>query len=172
MLQKILLNLGIIFLILGGAAMALEIESPAFKAGEFIPKKYTCEADDISPPLFWKDAPEGTKSFILINDDPDAPGGDWVHWLVYNIPVQVNRLEENMQKMHFMANAMQGLTSFGSVGYGGPCPPPGKPHRYFFKLYALDTVLGLKPGANKKSLLKAMQGHILAEAELVGLYKR
>ena len=153
--------------------MALEIESSAFKAGEFIPKKYSCQGEDVSPPLNWSGAPEGTRSFLLIRDDPDAPMGTWVHWLVYDIPVGTTSLPENVSKAPTLENgAKQGNTSFGRVGYGGPCPPPSKPHRYFFKLYALDSTLGLRPGIKKEELLKAMEGHILAETQLMGLYKR
>ncbi|MEW6008661.1 MAG: YbhB/YbcL family Raf kinase inhibitor-like protein [Candidatus Omnitrophota bacterium] len=173
MKRRILFLISILLITGGGVAMALELNSPAFKNNEFIPKIYTCEGADNSPKLSWSGAPDGTKSFVLINDDPDAPMGTWVHWLVYDIPSSVTSLDENVPKSTFLENgAKQGNTSFGSVGYGGPCPPPGKAHRYFFKLYALDTLLNLKPGVNKSQLIKAMEGHVLAEAQLVGLYKR
>lgn len=173
MIAKTLLILWIILLIVGGVAMALEIESAAFKNNEFIPRKYSCQGEDTSPALSWSGAPADTEAFVLINDDPDAPMGTWVHWLVYDIPAKATSLSDNIPKTPSLGNgAKQGNTSFGRVGYGGPCPPPGKPHRYFFKLYALDTVLGLRPGLNKQELLKAMDGHILEEAQLIGLYKR
>ncbi len=153
--------------------MALEITSPAFKNNEFIPKKYTCEGENISPALAWSGVPAGTKDFVLIVDDPDAPMGDWVHWLVYNILAPSNSLKENIFNLVGASLPYtQGKTSFGDIGYGGPCPPPGKPHRYFFKIYALDTTLNLKPGVNKPQLLKTMEGHILEQAQLIGLYKR
>ena len=152
---------------------ALEIESPAFRDGGYIPEKYTCSAEDISPPLMWKAVPRGTKSFVLICDDPDAPVGIWVHWVIYNIPKDKFRFEENMPKSETLADgSLQGTNDFRKVGYGGPCPPPGKPHRYFFKLYALDIRLALPPRATKQMVLNAMKGHILAEAVLVGLYNR
>ncbi len=173
MLRKILLNLVIILLSSGGMIMALEIESPAFKNNEFIPKKYTCQGQDISLPLSWKGAPEGTKSFALINDDPDAPMGTWVHWLVYDIPAETSSLSEGIPSTPSLDDgSKQGYTNFARVGYGGPCPPPGEPHRYFFRLYALDAVLGLAEALRKSELLKSIEGHILAEAELIGLYKR
>lgn len=168
----------LVILMAGGTlAMALEITSPAFKNNEFIPQKYSCQGENISPPLEWSGAPAPTKSFALIVDDPDAPMGDWVHWLVYDIPEQMDSLSEDHSKLLFLAKSItnvikQGLASFGKAGYGGPCPPPGKPHRYFFKLYALDVSLNLPQGVSKAQLLKAMQGHILGQAQLVGLYKR
>lgn len=160
-------------LLFGGEAMAFRIESPAFSAQGKIPPKYTCDGTDVSPPLVWKEAPEGTKSFALISDDPDAPVGNWVHWVVYDLPPGTQELQEAVPKTERLASgAKQGLTDFREVGYGGPCPQPGKPHRYFFKLYALDTALDLPPKATKADLLVAMTGHVLAQAELVGLYQR
>lgn len=153
--------------------MALEIKSPVFKDGEYIPSKYTCDGHDVSPPLTWNDPPNGTKSFALISDDPDAFGKAWVHWIVYDLPPDADQLPENIPGAEMLDNgAKQGGTDFGSIGYGGPCPPPGKPHRYVFKLYALDTRLETPPGMTKNELLKAMKGHMLEEAELVGLYER
>jgi len=161
------------FLFWGGDVMALSIRSLAFKDGDLIGTKYTCKGEDISPPLSWEDAPSGTKSFALICDDPDAPFMTWVHWVIYDIPADVTGLSEGVPKDKTLSNgAKQGITDFRSIGYGGPCPPPGGPHRYFFKLYALDTVLNLKPGLTKKDLLKAMEGHILGEAQLIGRFKR
>lgn len=157
----------------GGEVMALEIKSPAFEEGSSIPKEYTCEGADLSPPLTWRGAPEGTKSLALICDDPDAPMMTWVHWVVYNIPPEERGLSEGIPKEKRLDNgAMQGITDFRKIGYGGPAPPPGRPHRYFFKLYALDTKLGLEPGATKKELLKRMEGHILGEAQIIGKFKR
>ncbi|MGB9601248.1 MAG: YbhB/YbcL family Raf kinase inhibitor-like protein [Limisphaerales bacterium] len=155
----------------GGKIM--QLKSSAFANGQPIPVKYTGQGKDISPPLEWSDAPAGTKSFAIISDDPDAPVGVWVHWVIYDIPANVTKLDENVPtKETLPTGAKQGINDFGNVGYGGPMPPPGKPHRYFFKLYALDTVLNLKPRASKQQLLRAMQGHILAQAELMGTYQR
>ncbi len=157
----------------GGAAMNLRITSSAFAHGDPIPVKHTCDGEDVSPPLKWGDAPEGTKSFALISDDPDAPVGTWVHWVIYDIPAEVTELPEAVPASEQLDNgARQGRNDFKRIGYGGPCPPRGNPHRYFFKLYALDTFLGLKPGAKKKDVLRAMEGHVLAQAELMGTYKR
>lgn len=152
--------------------MALEIKSPAFKNGESIPVKYTGKGEDISPPLEWSGVPEGTKGFALISDDPDAPMGTWVHWVLYNIPANVTSLPENLPKTETLDNgALQGKSDFKRYGYGGPCPPGGT-HRYYFKVYALDTVIKAGPGLTKKQLLKAMDNHILAQGELMGKYSR
>ena len=151
----------------------LVITSQAFNDGQFIPRKYTGEGADISPPLSWGPGPEGTKSFALINDDPDAPAGTWVHWVIYNISPDAASLPEAVAAEKVLPDgAIQGMTDFGRVGYGGPMPPPGSAHRYFFKLYALDCVVDLAPAATKSELVSAMKGHILAQTELVGLYKR
>lgn len=148
------------------------IKSSAFAEGDMIPPKYTCDEQDVSPPLEWKDAPAGTKSFALIFDDPDAPGGIWVHWVVYNIPSNIFQLEENIKPQQGSKDTiLQGNNSWSRTGYGGPCPPKGT-HRYYFKLYALDEILPFKPGMSKKELLNSMKGHILAEAQLMGKYKR
>jgi len=158
--------------------MAFRIESPAFSARggqvtQTIPQQYTCDGADLSPPLAWSDVPDGTQSFALISDDPDAPMGTWVHWVAYNIPADSTGFPEGMAKTETLPDGTrQGITDFRAVGYGGPCPPPGKPHRYFFKLYALSTVLNLPPKATKADLLVAMNGHVLAQAELVGTYGR
>ncbi len=150
----------------------MQIGSPAFADGAAIPKKYTCEGEDVSPPLNWGSAPEGTKSFALISEDPDAPSGIWVHWVIYNIPGEVNKLSENIPKSEVVLNGVkQGLNDFEQIGYGGPCPPPGKAHRYFFKIYALDSYVNLKSGARKEELIKAIQSHILAEGQLIGTYR-
>ncbi len=157
----------------GEESMAFELKSSAFSAGEEIPKKFTCEGPDVSPALSWGEAPPGTQSFGLIMDDPDAPVGTWVHWVIYNLPPDARELSENLAKDKELPNgARQGTNDFKKFGYGGPCPPPGPAHRYFFKLYALDTKLDLKAGASKADLEKAMQGHILGQAELMGRYQR
>jgi Raf kinase inhibitor-like YbhB/YbcL family protein len=151
----------------------MTITSPAFQSGQTIPAKYTCEGADTSPPVQWSGVPAEAKSLSLICDDPDAPVGTWVHWVLYDLPVTTAELTEKMSASDKLPNgAKQGLNDFKRVGYGGPCPPPGKPHRYYFKLYALDSVLGLKPRSTKKDLLRAMEGHILAEAQLTGTYQR
>ncbi len=153
--------------------MALDLKSFAFGNGEDIPRKHTREGSDVSPALTWQGVPERTKSFALICDDPDAPGGDWVHWVIYDIPAFLNELEEVTPPNPVFENGIkQGQNDFGRIGYEGPMPPRGKPHRYFFKLYALDNMLGLPKGISKDHLEKAMQGHILEEAHLMGLYKR
>lgn len=153
--------------------MALEIKSSAFENEDFIPPKYTCKGEDVSPPLNWSGAPEGTKAFALICDDPDAPFMTWVHWVIYDIPAEESGLNEAVSEEKILPNgAIQGINDFRKIGYGGPCPPSGGPHRYYFKLYALDAKLDLKPGASKKALLEAMEGHILQEAQLMGKFKR
>lgn len=153
--------------------MAFEIATLAFVAGAIIPIDYTCDGADRSPALTWKGAPKETKSFVLIMDDPDAPMGVFVHWVMYDIPPTVTELPENMPKDEKLLNgAKQGITDFGRVGYGGPCPPRGVPHRYYIKLYALDAMLNLAPKANRAMVDKAMEGHILASCEYMGKYKR
>ena len=150
----------------------IRVTSPAFSEGASIPADHTCDGADISPPLQWSGVPPETKSLALIADDPDAPGGDWVHWVLYDLPPEVAQLPPAVPATaRIPAGGTQGKTDFGRHGYGGPCPPRGT-HRYFFKLYALDTLLRLEPGATKKELLKAMQGHILAEGQLMGKYQR
>lgn len=143
------------------------IESPAFGQNELIPKKYTCDGEDVSPPLKFLDVPRDAKSLVLINDDPDAANGTWVHWTVWNIPPDTRELVEGSVP----AGAVEGVTSWGEVGFRGSCPPSGM-HHYFFKLYALDTKLNLPPETQAAQLEKAMARHILASAELVGLYER
>lgn len=157
----------------GGVAMAFEIKTDAFQSNGDIPVPCTCDGQNLSPPLRWNNPPPATKSFALISDDPDAPMGTWVHWIVYDIPVAVREFEEGIPRSETLPNgAKQGITDFGRPGYGGPCPPAGKPHRYYFKLYALDTLLNLPPQKTKSELLQAIQGHILAEAQWVGRYQR
>jgi hypothetical protein len=152
----------------------MHLSSTAFNEGEPIPAKYTCEGRNVSPPLTWTGVPAGSKSLVLIADDPDAPVGTWVHWVLYDLPVTVSELTEDLPRNQYTpAGAKQGQNSFGHLGYGGPCPPPGKAHRYFFKLYALDAAqLDLKPGATKKDVEGAMEKHVLAQAQLMGTYKR
>jgi Raf kinase inhibitor-like YbhB/YbcL family protein len=156
--------------------MNLSITSTAFSEGQPIPQKYTCEGSDISPPLAWipqGGTPTNIKSFALIMDDPDAPVGTWVHWVLYDLPATAIELPENTPKLQQLPNgAKQGLNTWPRLGYGGACPPPGKPHRYFFKLYALDTMLNLKSGATKKDVEAAIKGHVLAEGQLMGTYQR
>jgi Raf kinase inhibitor-like YbhB/YbcL family protein len=150
----------------------MKITSPAFEEGALIPGKYTCDALDISPPLEWSEGPEGTQTYALINDDPDAPVGTWVHWVIYNLPVNVNELPEDVPSMEVLENGgKQGKNDFGRIGYGGPCPPGGT-HRYFFKLYAVDMELEVKAGLTKKELLNLLEGHVLAECQLMGRYRR
>jgi len=152
--------------------MEIKIKSLAFVPGGKIPGKYTCDGMDISPPLTWTSGPEGTKTFALICDDPDAPMGTWVHWVLFNLPADITEFRENVPPEKELENgAKQGINDFSKIGYGGPCPPGGT-HRYFFKLYALDTEIDLEAGATKAELLKAMEGHILAEGQLIGRYER
>jgi len=149
----------------------LKLSSDAFSEGERIPTQYTCDGVDDSPALSWQGVPDGTQSLALIVDDPDAPVGTWVHWVIYDIPPERQDLPESVPKdANVPGIGTQGKNDFHKIGYGGPCPPPGKPHRYFFKLYALDTKLDLASGASKKELLQAMEGHILAESQLMGIY--
>ncbi|MDI6741123.1 MAG: YbhB/YbcL family Raf kinase inhibitor-like protein [Smithella sp.] len=153
-------------------AHGFELKSSAFASGAMIPSLYTCKGKDISPPLTWSGAPAGTKSFVLICDDPDAPLMTWVHWVYYNIPASVTSLPEALAKSEKpQQGGIHGKNSFGDLGYGGPCPPWGT-HRYFFKLYALDTMLTLPIGAKKKDVLKAMDKHVLNKTELIGKYKK
>jgi Raf kinase inhibitor-like YbhB/YbcL family protein len=153
--------------------MSLQLTTSAFPAEGTIPKKFTCDGPDVSPPLAWSGAPPGTQSFALIMDDPDAPVGTWVHWVLYDLPANAKELAEGVAKQEQLSNgARQGRNDFRKIGYGGPCPPPGKPHRYFFKLYALDKKLDLKAGASKAEAESAMKGHILAQGELMGRFGR
>jgi Raf kinase inhibitor-like YbhB/YbcL family protein len=156
----------------GDAPMKINVISSAFQEGGMIPKQYTCDDKDVSPPLAWDSVPEGTKSLALICDDPDAPMGTWVHWVLYDLPSIARELPENVPPKKILDNgARQGTNDFRKIGYGGPCPPGGT-HRYYFKLYALDIELNRDPGMTKGQLLKAMEGHILTEGQLMGKYKR
>lgn len=155
-----------------GYVMKLDIRSTAFGEGESIPKKYTCDGADVSPPLSWSQPPEGTKSMALICDDPDAPVGTWVHWVLYGLLPNMLKLPENIpDDKEVLDGAKHGINDFRKYGYGGPCPPGGT-HRYFFKLYAVDTEVALKPGATKSEVLDAIKGHVLAEGQLMGRYSR
>jgi Raf kinase inhibitor-like YbhB/YbcL family protein len=152
--------------------MAFHLTTTAFKNGGFVPNEFTCDGPDISPELAWAEPPAGTKIFALIMDDPDAPAGTWVHWVLYDLPGDARKLGEGVAKdLQLPEGARQGRNDFGKIGYDGPCPPKGGPHRYFFKLYALDRKTNLKAGASKAELERAMKGHILAEAELVGRFQ-
>ncbi len=158
---------------LGDVAVKIELSSSAFGEGVNIPQQYTDDGKNVSPPLRWADPPQETKSFALICDDPDAPRGTWVHWVLFNLPADQRELAEGVpDKDEIDGGARQGKNDFGNIGYGGPAPPPGKPHRYFFKLYALDTTLDLTPGAAKSQVVAAMKGHVLAEGQLTGRYGR
>jgi hypothetical protein len=152
--------------------MTMTITSPAFQDGGMIPERYSCDGDDISPPLRWEPVPAGTRSLALIVDDPDAPSGTFVHWVLYDLPAGTDELPENMPTDKSLPNgARQGVNDFRKIGYSGPCPPGGT-HRYFFKVYALDGKTDLPAGESKARLLKAMQGHILAQGQIVGRYER
>jgi Raf kinase inhibitor-like YbhB/YbcL family protein len=153
--------------------MALELTSNAFPEGATIPTEHTADGRNASPPLKWPEPPAGTKRFALICEDPDAPRGTFTHWVLFNLPAESRELRADIPPETTLANgSIQGTNSFGKVGYGGPSPPPGKPHRYFFKLYALDRELDLPAGATKESVVSAMKGHILAEGRLMGTYSR
>ena len=163
----------IILTVFSSSVSALEIKSDSFEENGYIPAIYTGLSSDISPELNWEEVPQGVKSFAIIMDDPDAPVGTWVHWVIYNIPASSRGLGRDVPKGETLSDGTrQGINSFGKVGYGGPYPPPGSAHRYFFKLYALDVMLSLGPGATKEELLGAVKGHILAEAQIIGLFKR
>ncbi len=152
------------------APKTIKLESKVFTENGVIPAKYSCDRDNISPPLHWEEIPPGTKSLALIVDDPDAPGATFVHWVLYDLSPEIRQLPEGFATQSQVIG-VQGKNDFGQSGYGGPCPPSGT-HRYFFKLYALNQKLGLKPGITKQELLSAMTGHILATAELIGKYSR
>lgn len=153
--------------------MSIELTSTAFQPGTTIPKQYTGDGADRSPPIRWSEPPSGTKSIALICDDPDAPRGTWVHWVLFNLSPQTRELEEGVPTTATLPYGVkQGKNDFGNIGYGGPAPPKGKLHRYFFKLYALVVAMDLAPGATKAQLEAAMRGHILAEGQVMGTYKR
>lgn len=152
--------------------MAFQVTTTAFRNGDSVPKKFTCDGLDVSPALSWSDPPAGTKSLAIIADDPDAPGGTWVHWVLYDLPADTRKLPESLAKDRELPNgALQGRNDFGKIGYNGPCPPRGSAHRYFFKLYALNSKTGLKAGATKSDLERAMKGRVLAQTQFIGKYQ-
>ncbi len=156
----------------GGSAQ-IQLTSAAFGYGDKIPVRFTCEGDDVSPPLQWSGSPVETRSFALIVDDPDAPRGTWVHWVLYNLPAAAVELAQAVPTLPEMpSGARQGRNTAGEMAYAGPCPPPGKPHRYFFRLYALDIMLSLQPGVTREELEHAMEQHIVAQGTLMGTYQR
>lgn len=157
----------------GSGKAEIKITSTIFQEGAMIPRPYTCDGPNVSPSLKWENVPAGAKTLALIADDPDAPNQTWVHWVLYNLPADVKGLVENAPKQSTLAGGvgLQGKNDFGQIGYDGPCPPNGT-HRYYFKLYALDAELALAPGATKEELLKAMEGHVLAEGQLMGKYQK
>ena len=153
--------------------MVLSVSSPAFEQVDRVPEKHTCEGQDVSPPLSWSEPPPGAQSFVVIVDDPDAPGGLFTHWVVFNIPVTTRQLPEALPgRERLDSGALQGKNDFGRIGYGGPCPPPGRAHRYQFTIYALDRSLDLNPGASRKQVLDEMQGHVVAQGQLTRTYQR
>jgi len=150
---------------------ALEIRTTAFATGQSIPSKYSYKGENISPELVWSDVPANTVSFVIIVDDPDAPNGDWVHWVIYNIPGDSRRLTEGFPKSAYVNNSIaQGFNDFGLIGYDGPYPPQGRAHRYYFKIYALSKSLNLKAGLKKKDIVDAIKDSILQQAEMIGMY--
>ena len=163
----------IILLVTVQTAPAFDLQSAAFLSGGEIPAKYTCDGRDVSPALRWTDPPAGTKGFALVSDDPDAPGGTWVHWVLYGIPPAVRELPEAVPDLDTVAGiGRQGTNDFKRIGYGGPCPPRGPAHRYIFSLYALDAETSLSSGKRKTDLLRVIEGHVLGRAELMGRYQR
>jgi Raf kinase inhibitor-like YbhB/YbcL family protein len=153
--------------------MPFMVTSDAFSAGGAIPSRFTCEGEDVSPPLAWSGAPLGVASFALTVDDPDAPGGVFTHWVLYNLPATSTRLPQGVPaRQRVVEGGLQGKNDFGRTGYDGPCPPPGRPHHYRFTLYALDATLGLQAGAAEQDVLNAIRGHVLGQAQLVGTYQR
>jgi Raf kinase inhibitor-like YbhB/YbcL family protein len=151
----------------------MQLTSTAFQESQPIPERHTCDGENLSPPLKWSGVPLGARSLALVMDDPDAPVGTWVHWVLYDLSTSSTDLPEGLPKGQYVpGGAKQGLNDFKHLGYGGPCPPGGKAHRYFFKLYALDQILDLKPGATKKEVERAIENHTLAQGQLMGTYKR
>jgi Raf kinase inhibitor-like YbhB/YbcL family protein len=157
----------------GAKTMSLTVTSTSFRSGGDIAKKFSCDGEDVSPQISWSGAPEGSKAFVLIAEDPDAPAGTWTHWVLYDVPAATTSFDEGLSKAEQLPDGLkQGRNDFRKIGYNGPCPPAGKPHRYFFRLYALDRILNVKPGAARSEIEKAMQGHILAQGEYMGRYRR
>jgi Raf kinase inhibitor-like YbhB/YbcL family protein len=178
---KIILTLSVLLLSVsgvraqkGGETMNFTISTSAFREGGTIPVQYTCDGSDISPPLKWEGSPAGTKSFAIIMDDPDAPSGTFIHWVIYDIPADTNILSEGLAKDPDLSKGIkQGISSFRRTGYGGPCPPPGSPHRYFFTIYALDIqITGLVSKASKQDVENKIKGHIIGKAIVMGKYGR
>ncbi len=176
MRNEIIFKLGLALLVaisLCAPAFALTVKSDAFENNGYIPDRYSCDAQDFSPAISWGEVPSGTKSFALICEDPDAPFKIWTHWVIFNIPADLTSLKENITVAELKKlGVVQGKNDFGTLGYKGPCPPEGKPHRYFFNLYALDTTLSLEEGIDKAQLIAAMQGHIIAESKTTASYQR
>jgi Raf kinase inhibitor-like YbhB/YbcL family protein len=156
----------------GSAGSGFSVTTSSFQPGGEISPRFTCSGDNLSPALAWTDPPAGTKSFVLIVDDPDAPSGVFNHWLLYDLPANVRQLPEGVAQKSDPGGGSPGLNGFNEIGYGGPCPPPGHAHRYYFRLYALDQKLNLPAGASKSAVEKAMKGHVLAQAEVMGRFKR
>lgn len=157
------------------AAMSFTLTSPAFEPGDPIPVRHTCDGEDVSPALRWEGPPDETASFALVVEDPDAPRGTFVHWVLYELPGHARELPEDVgpsPRLENLGEAAQGKNDFGAIGYRGPCPPRGAPHRYFFRLYALDARLGLDPGAARLAVDQTMAGHVIGTAELMGTYRR
>ena len=168
----LVLNLPLAAGVLGKPMATFQLKTSAFSNGGVIPPKFTCDGADVSPALSWNDPPAGTKAFALIMDDPDAPAGTWVHWVLYDLPTRVRELPEGVPKAKDLEiGARQGSNDFRRIGYGGPCPPRGATHRYSFRLYALDRHTQLPSGAVKRDLEHAMKGHILAQSELIGRFQ-
>lgn len=157
----------------GAKAMSLTVSSTSFQSGGEIAKKFTCDGEDVSPEITWNGAPDGVQAFALIADDPDAPVGTWTHWVLYDLPASSTRLNEGLPKSEQLPDgSKQGRNDFRKVGYNGPCPPAGKPHRYFFRVYALDRKLDVKAGAARSEVERAMSGHVQAQGEYMGTYRR
>lgn len=157
----------------GGTTMTFTLSSQVLNNSQPIPLEFTGFGKDISPQFQWTNAPAGTKAFVMICDDPDAPAGTWVHWVLYDIPANVSSISEGLPRTKTVLNtAKQGINDFGKIGYNGPMPPPGKTHRYFFKIYAIDKETGLGPGIDKSRVMKTIDGHILAQAEFIATYRR
>jgi Raf kinase inhibitor-like YbhB/YbcL family protein len=168
----LILNLPIVACVLGKPMATFQLKTSAFSNGGVIPPKFTCDGADVSPALSWNDPPAGTKAFALIMDDPDAPAGTWVHWVLYDLPASVRELQEGVPKAKDLEiGARQGSNDFRQIGYGGPCPPRGAVHRYSFRLYALDQLTALPAGAAKSDLEPAMKGHILAQSQITGRFQ-
>ena len=167
------LSLAAGFVLAADSPGKLQLKTMAFRAGGTIPSRFTCSGENISPALSWSQGPPRTQSFVLIVDDPDAPAGTWVHWVVYNLPASIRRLPEHVPPGEAVAGGgKQGLNGFAQNGYGGPCPPPGKPHHYFFRLYTLDIILDLHTPVRRTDVDAAMKSHVLAQAEWIGTFGR